>query len=43
LDAHVEVVSKVAVKAFDQAGQYFKLNVPLVGDVKVGRSWKETH
>ena len=43
LDAHVEVVSKVAVKAFDQAGQYFKLNVPLVGDVKVGRSWKQTH
>jgi DNA polymerase I len=43
LDAHVDQVKQLAEKAFSQAGTYFKLNVPLVGEVKVGKSWKETH
>lgn len=25
------------------AGKYLKLNVPLAGEGKVGKNWKETH
>lgn len=42
-DEDVDGVKAVMEKAFDQAGKYLKLNVPLVGEVKVGKSWKETH
>jgi DNA polymerase I len=43
LNEDVEDVKAIAIKSFDKAGQYFQLNIPLVGEVKVGRSWKETH
>lgn len=43
LNAHVDTVKEFAIKAFDEAGKHFKLNVPLVGDVKVGQNWLETH
>jgi len=43
LNAHVDRVKEIAVKAFDYAGKYFKLNVPLVGDVKSGPDWNSVH
>jgi len=43
LDAHVWEVKDISMEAFKTAGEYFKLNVPLVGDVKVGQSWYATH
>jgi DNA polymerase I-like protein with 3'-5' exonuclease and polymerase domains len=43
LNAHVDSVKEFAVRAFNQAGKYFKLNVPLVGDVKSGKSWFDVH
>lgn len=43
LDAHVGLVSDLSREAFNAAGNIFKLNVPLVGDVKIGQNWYETH
>ena len=43
LDRDVDVVSTFAREAFEVAGEQLKLNVPLVGDVKIGRNWYETH
>lgn len=43
LNAHVDTVKEFAIRAFDEAGKHFKLNVPLVGDVKSGKSWFDTH
>lgn len=43
LDRDVEMVVKLSTKAFEEAGRYFKLNVPLVGEAKVGKNWFETH
>jgi DNA polymerase I-like protein with 3'-5' exonuclease and polymerase domains len=37
------MVGELAKKAFKEAGEYFKLNVPLVGDVKYGVNWRDTH
>ena len=39
----VEKVKELALKAFTDAGLWYKMNVPIEGDVKIGRSWKETH
>lgn len=36
-------ISALAEKAFQQAGEYLKINVPIVGSPKVGKNWYETH
>ena len=36
-------VGKLAVKAIEDTGNYFKLRVPLTGEYKVGDNWSETH
>jgi hypothetical protein len=38
-----EEVGKMIEKAIEKAGQYLKLNVPLAGEAKIGKSWKEVH
>ena len=38
-----EEVKFYALKSFERAGKYLKLNVPLLGDVKIGSSWAATH
>lgn len=43
LPKHVELYSKLAIKSIETAGTYYKLNVPLTGEVKVGNNWAETH
>ena len=43
LDKHTDLVCEVAKKAFTEAGHYFKINVPIEGDAKVGKNWYETH
>lgn len=40
---HTDAVVKLALKAFNDAGRYLKMNVPIVGDAKVGHNWAETH
>ena len=38
-----EEVANLIEKAITEAGEYLKIKVPLVGEGKVGKSWKETH
>ena len=40
---HVEIVKSLSCKAFEEAGRYFKMNVPIVGEAKVGMNWRDTH
>ena len=40
---HVELVQALSCKAFEEAGRYFKMNVPIVGTAKVGANWRDTH
>lgn len=43
-EEHVaEEVAKMIEKSIEKAGQYLKLKVPLAGEGKVGKSWKEVH
>jgi hypothetical protein len=38
-----EEVGKMIERAIEKAGQYLKLFVPLAGEAKIGKNWKETH
>ena len=38
-----EEVAEMAVQAIRDAGEYFKLNVPLDGNALLGKSWAEVH
>lgn len=38
-----EEVSKMIEKAIQKAGEHLQLSVPLAGEGKVGKSWKEVH
>jgi len=38
-----EEIGKLAVKAMELTTDYYKLNCPITGEYKIGRSWNETH
>lgn len=38
-----EEVGKLIEKAIEKAGQFLKIQVPLAGEAKVGKNWKEVH
>ena len=38
-----EDIGKLAVKAMELTTDYYKLNCPITGEYKIGRSWNETH
>ena len=40
---HAEVHAREAVQAIRDAGKYLRLNVPLDGESKVGKTWAATH
>lgn len=42
-DLIAEEVSKMIEKAITRAGEHLKLNVPLAGEGKIGKNWKEVH
>lgn len=42
-DEIAEEVSKMIEKSIAKAGEFLKIKVPLVGEGKVGKSWKEVH
>jgi len=39
----VDRLKELSELAFVKAGEHFNLNVPMGGEAKVGKSWKETH
>lgn len=39
----VEAMTAICHRAWKAAGEFFNLNVPIVGSVKVGANWAETH
>ncbi len=43
LNIHAERVAEIGRKSIILAGKYLKLKVPMDADVKIGRSWAETH
>ena len=40
---HLEKYIELSLKSFVQSGKEFNLNIPIEGDVKVGKNWAETH
>lgn len=38
-----EVLGKLVVQAMEETTDYYKLNCPITGEYKIGRSWNETH
>lgn len=40
---YADQVGQAAVESIIEAGKHFKLNVPLDGEYKIGRSWADTH
>jgi DNA polymerase I len=42
-DELVEPVGKILLDSFEQVGKFYKLQCPLEGDLKVGKSWADTH
>lgn len=36
-------VGKMIEKAIEKAGQFLKIQVPLAGEAKIGKNWKEVH
>jgi DNA polymerase I-like protein with 3'-5' exonuclease and polymerase domains len=43
VDKDVEIVRDLALKSFEYAGKYLKMNVPILGDAKAGKNWRDTH
>ena len=41
--AHAEYFGKLAVKAIQEAGEYYKMKCPLDAKYKIGEDWSETH
>lgn len=40
---HAEIAKQEAEKSFTKAGKFWKFNVPLVGEGKLGKNWYEVH
>ena len=36
-------IGDMLVKAIGKAGEFLKLKVPLAGEAKIGKNWRETH
>jgi len=43
LPDHVNAYKRIAMEAIHASTKYFKLVVPMDGDIKIGQSWAETH
>mgnify|MGYP001822083681 FL=1 len=39
----VEALTDICHRSWKASGEYFKLNVPITGDVRVGKNWSDTH
>ena len=38
-----EIIGKLVVQAMEDTTDYYKLNCPITGEYKIGKSWNETH
>jgi DNA polymerase I-like protein with 3'-5' exonuclease and polymerase domains len=38
-----EAIGYLIVDAMEMTTEYYKLNCPITGDFKIGRSWNDTH
>jgi len=38
-----DIIGKLVVQAMEETTNYYKLNCPITGEYKIGRSWNETH
>ncbi len=38
-----DYIGKIGVEAMNRAGEYYKLNAPIDGEYKIGKSWAEIH
>ena len=38
-----DAIGKLVVQAMEDTTNYYKLNCPITGEYKVGKSWSETH
>jgi hypothetical protein len=43
LPEYVEAYSEVCLQSIGLAGEYYKIRLPVTGEVKQGRSWLEVH
>src|SRR5690606_16118350 len=43
LEAHVEPYCDIVLDSIKQAGEFYRLAIPLDGEAKVGERWCETH
>ena len=43
LESHAEKFKLIAERSFLKAGEYWKMKVPMPGELKFGRDWKATH
>ena len=42
-ESEAELVKSIALECFENAGKPFNFRCPLAADVKIGRTWAETH
>ena len=38
-----ELVGKTIAESMKEAGEFFKVRIPIDGEYKIGLNWKETH
>lgn len=43
VEEHADEVGRFCVEAIKKAGDYFNIRVPLDGEFKIGRSWRDCH
>ena len=43
LEEHSELAKQIVEAAFPAASKFFSMNVPLVGEGKIGKSWLDVH
>ena len=43
LDESACIVQKILIDSIGLAGKYLKLNIPLTGEAKIGKTWADTH